>query len=121
MACLWDPHKVVVMWWISSRSSISMVASSMQSSEVNILTDVYALIDLSRKFFLSFHIKMVRSLASYLPWILARDFNVSNMEEKRGGVVRLEHSSKLLRDNIDLLNLVNIKPSNGMFTWNNRK
>lgn len=91
-----------------------MVASSLKSGEVSLLTNVYALNDLSRKSLLWSHTRVVRSLAPYILRILAKDFNdVTSMEEKRGGVVRLEHSSRLVMDNIDLLNLVDIKPSNG--------
>lgn len=50
------------------------------------------------------------------------DFNaISKLTEKRGGIARLEPSALLLCDNIDALNLVDIKPSNGKYTWNNHK
>ncbi|XP_059066340.1 uncharacterized protein LOC131061549 [Cryptomeria japonica] len=61
-------------------------------------------------------------LFPYLPWIVAGDFNaILDLTEKRGGNTRLDPSSFLLRDNISALNLVDIKPSNGRFTWNNRR
>lgn len=64
----------------------------------------------------------MRSLDPYLPWILARDLDaVTSLEEKRGGNVRLDSASTLLKENIALLNLVDIKPGNGLFTWNNRR
>jgi hypothetical protein len=54
------------------------------------------------------------------PWILAGDFNaICELAEKRGGHGRLEPSALLLQDNINFLNLVDIKPINGQFTWNN--
>lgn len=64
----------------------------------------------------------MRSLDPYLPWILAGDLNaVTSLEEKWGGNVRLDSASTLLKDNIALLNLVDIKLSNGLFTWSNRR
>ena len=44
-----------------------------------------------------------------------------DLTEKRGGNARLEPSSTFLRYNISALNLVDIKPSNGHFTKNNRR
>ena len=52
---------------------------------------------------------------------MARDFNaITNLEEKRGGIARLGPSSSMLRDNIGFLNLIDVKPGSGIFTWNNR-
>ena len=56
------------------------------------------------------------------PWIMAGDFNaICELAEKQGGTGRLEPSALLLQDNINSLNLVDIKPINGQFTWNNRR
>ena len=53
---------------------------------------------------------------------MASDFNfVTSLEEKRGGVARLDPSTTLLKDMIDSLNLIDVKPTNGVFTWNNRR
>ena len=58
----------------------------------------------------------------FLPWIVAGDFNdITNLEEKRGGISRLGPSSSMLRDNIGFLNLIDVKPRSGIFTWNNRR
>ena len=48
---------------------------------------------------------------------MARDFNVvTNLEEKRGGISQLGPSSSMLRNNIGSLNLIDVKPSSGIFT-----
>ncbi|XP_057871389.2 uncharacterized protein LOC131077832 [Cryptomeria japonica] len=122
VACFWNPRKVSPLWWVSSRSSISMVASIFQTGERCLFSNIYAPTDLPGKTHLWDHINFVRSLEPFLPWILAGDFNVViSMDEKRGGLARLDPSSLLLRDNIGLLNLVDVKPINGVFTWNNRR
>ena len=52
---------------------------------------------------------------------MAGDFNaITNLEEKRGVISRLGLSSSMLRDNIGSLNLIDVKPGSGIFTWNNR-
>ena len=53
---------------------------------------------------------------------MAGDFNVvTSLEEKRGGLAKLNPSSNLLRDMISSLFLIDVKPNNGVFTWNNRR
>ncbi|XP_059064615.1 uncharacterized protein LOC131856729 [Cryptomeria japonica] len=121
LALFWDPRKVVPHWWISSQSAISMVASILESGETILVSNVYAPIDIRGKSQLWAHIRYVRSCAPFLPWILAGDFNaVLSLEEKRGGLPRLGPSSDMFRTNVDSLALMDVKPSNGIFTWNNR-
>lgn len=117
LACLWDSHKVVSRCWISSRSSLTLVASSLDTGEANLLTNVYAPSDIASKLILWSHNRKVGSQAPYPPWNLVGDFNVVlSMEEKRGRVGRLEQSSKILRGNIEALSLVDIRSSTYMFT-----
>ena len=118
----WDPRKVMPLHWVSCLSALSMVASSLETGELILVTTVYAPIDLPGKLKLWEHIRYVRSCHPFLPWIVAGDFNsVLSLEEKRGGLARLGPSSVLLRQNIDLLHLSDVKPLNGLFTWNNRR
>lgn len=49
LALFWDPCKVVPLRWISSHSSISMVASIFEYGETILVTNVYALIDIHGK------------------------------------------------------------------------
>jgi len=49
LALFWNPRKIVPLWWISSHSSISMVASALESGETILVTNVYALIDIRGK------------------------------------------------------------------------
>ena len=60
------------------------------------------------------HIRLIRSMLPFHPWILAGDFNaICELAKKQGGIGRLEPSALLLQDNINSLNLVDIKPING--------
>jgi len=53
---------------------------------------------------------------------MAGDFNaIISLDEKKGGLNKLDPSSTVFRDNISGLNLVDIMPSNGLFTWSNRR
>ena len=119
-AICWDPRKVTPLYWISCLSALSMVASSLETGEMILVTNVYVPIDLLGKLKLRAHIRHVRHCHPFFPWIVAWDFNFFlSLEEKRGGLAHLGPSSKLLRQNIDLLHLFDVKPLNGLFTWNN--
>ena len=64
----------------------------------------------------------MHSCAPYFPWILGGDFNsIVSLEEKRGGWARLGPASNLFQTQVDVLSIIDVKPSNGVFTWNNRQ
>ena len=80
-----------------------------------LVTNVYAPIDLPSKLKLWEHIRHVRSCHPFLPWIVVEDFNsILSLEEKWGGLACLGPSFELLRQNIDLLHLFDVKPLNGL-------
>lgn len=122
VACFWNPRRVSPLWWMSSRSSISLVASCFVTGERCLLSNIYAPTDLAGKSSLWAHIQFIRALDPFLPWIMAGDFNaITYLDEKRGGLARLDPSAYLLRNMIGSLNLIDVKPTNGVFTWNNRR
>ena len=119
MACFWNPRKVSPLWWVSSRSAISLVATSFETGERCLLSNIYAPTDFTGKSQLWAHIRFIRSLDPFLPWIMAGDFNVvTSLDEKRGG---MDQSSNLLRDMIGSLKLVDMEPINGVYTWTNQR
>lgn len=108
--------------WVSSHSTLSIVASTLDSGEVIMITNVYAPIDFVGKEELWRHFQYVRNCHPFHPWVLARDFNsILSLEEKQGGLVRLGPSSALLCRHIVLFHLSDVKPSNGLYTWNNQR
>jgi hypothetical protein len=67
-------------------------------------------------------IKLIKSLTTTPNWIIGGDFNmILTLEEKSGGIKRLEQDSGKFKALIDHLNLVDIENSNGTFTWSNRR
>lgn len=122
VACLWNPQNIFPLWWVTSRSSISLVASCFETGERILLSNVYAPVEFQGKQLLWSHLHFVCSLAPFHPWILASDFNaIVELSEKRSGLARLEPSSLLLRDSIFDLNVFDVHPNNGHFTWSNRR
>ena len=84
------------------------------------ITNVYAHVDFFGKEELWRHIQYVRNRHPFHPWVLAGDFSsFLSLVEKQGGLARLGPSSTLLRKHKSLLHLFDVKPSNGLYTWNN--
>ena len=75
VAFLWNPRKVLPLWWISTRSSISLVASYLATGERFLLSNIYASTNISGKSNLWAHVSYIWALDPFLPWILASDFN----------------------------------------------
>ena len=74
LALFWDPRKISPLWWISSHYSISMVATTLDSGETILVTNVYAPIDIHGKIHLLDHIRYVHSLCSLFSLDFRRPF-----------------------------------------------
>lgn len=115
-----SPPRIQPIWWVSSKSSLSGITSTLETGEYIFLTNIYVPTDLHGKQKLWSHITFMCRLFPFHLWIMVGDFNaILDLCEKKDGVMRLEPSSILLGDSISTLNLVDIKSSNGLFTWNN--
>ena len=56
------------------------------------------------------------------PWILGWDFNlVKNLDRKNGGIRKLNLISEYFNEFIANLELVDVRMTNGTFTWNNKR
>lgn len=49
VACLWNPSKIRPVWWVGSRSSLSRVASSLETGDLILFTNIYAPTDFQGK------------------------------------------------------------------------
>ena len=91
-----------------------MIATSLETWDVILFFNIYDPTDFHGKQGLWSQIRLIRSMMSFHPWILARYFNaICELAKKHGGTRRLEPFALLLQDNINTLNLVDIKPNNG--------
>jgi mannosylglycoprotein endo-beta-mannosidase len=67
-------------------------------------------------------LELIKTLTATPNWILGGDFNmILTLEEKTGGIKRLEQDSGKFKALIDQLKLVDIENNNGIFTWSNRR
>ena len=91
LACLWNPRKIQPLWWISSKSSLSMTTTCLETGEAILYSNIYVPTNFQGKQVLWSHIRLIRSMFLFHPWILVRDFNaICELAEKRGGHGRLE-------------------------------
>jgi len=55
-------------------------------------------------------------------WVLGGDFNlITSLQEKHGGTRKLDQNSEKFNSMIHQLNLVDVRTTNGVFTWNNKR
>jgi len=65
-------------------------------------------------------IENIKDRTRNLHWILAGNFNViTTLTDKKGGTRRLDRYAEEFSAFIDTMELVDIRTSNGQFTWNN--
>ena len=63
----------------------------------------------------------LKTLAQNRAWIIGGDFNlITNLDEKKSGIRSLNSASTLFNNTISDLDLIDVKRSNGIFTWNNK-
>ena len=67
-------------------------------------------------------LEKLRDQNIYPHWILVGDFNIiSTLDKKKGGIRRLDIDANVFSSLIEKTMLVDIKNSNGKFTWNNKR
>jgi hypothetical protein len=68
------------------------------------------------------NISYINTLRGNERWILGGDFNIIlTLEEKSGGLKRLENNSNNFHHLTNILNLTNIETRNGPYTWTNKR
>ena len=64
----------------------------------------------------------LKNLVQNIAWIIGGDFNlIRNLDEKKGGIRSLNTASTLFNNTISDLDLIDVRTSNGIFTWNNKQ
>ena len=64
----------------------------------------------------------IKAIAEDKSWILGGHLNlIKNLDEKKGGIHNLNSASNHFNAVIDDLNLIDVRTSNGIFTWNKKQ
>ena len=86
------------------------------------LTNVYGPPRAEQKVQFLDSLRMLHSLSEDKPWITRGDFNlIISMEEKKGRIREINPIFEMFNEVIDNLNLVDVRTTNGNFTWNNKR
>jgi exonuclease III len=92
------------------------------NTEGILCTNVYGPQRLEEKRRMLVDIENLKARSHNLHWILVGDFNIiTTLVDKKGGTMRLDGDAEEFSAFIDAAEMVDIRTSNGQFTWNNKR
>jgi hypothetical protein len=107
--------------FFTTRWTISTEYRLIGSNRPGFITNVYGPASQRDKITFIHNLEGLSTLTTDRRWILGGDFNmICNLEEKRGGVRRLEVECGNFQYLIDKLGLIDLETQNGLYTWSNR-
>jgi len=122
LAILWNLQTVTLLHPFSTKYTLTAHFKSLASSKEGAITNVYGPQTTQDKESFLQSLRHVQTLICTTHWIVGGDFNIIlTLEEKRGGLKRLEQDSGRFKTLIEKLNLVDMETRNGIFTWSNRR
>ena len=99
-------------------ASFQVIGSNLEGDITNVYGPQYQ----QEKDKLMQRLELIRTLVSTRNWILGGDFNmILTLEEKSGGLKRLDQDSTKFIHLIYRLNLINIETINGSFKWTKKR
>jgi hypothetical protein len=117
LAILWNPSSVLLENFFTTRWTISKKYRLIGSNKPRFLTNVYGPTTQGDKLNLIQNMDWLATLTNDRIWILGGEFNmVYNLEEKRGGIHRLEEKSGKFQSLINKICLICLETQNGLFT-----
>jgi exonuclease III len=121
IAILWNPTIVVLDNFFSTTWTISARYRVMGSNKEGILTNAYGPQSPQEKDNFLKRLLVLGNLMDKKQWIIGGDFNIIiSLEEKRGGIRRLDKDSETFQNLIEDLHLVDMEARNGIFTWTDK-
>jgi exonuclease III len=122
LALMWNPQTVTLLYPFSTRHTLTAYFKSLVSSEEGAITNVYGPNSIHEKENFLQSLQHIQASICTQHWIVGGDFNmILTLEEKSGGLKRLEPDSGRFKALIEQLNLVDMETRNGIFTWSNRR
>jgi exonuclease III len=122
LAILWNPQKVSMTQPFSTKGTLSAHFRALDSSKEGVITNVYGPQSLQDKEVFLQTLLYIQNLIFSPHWIIGGDFNmILTLEEKTGGLKRLEPDSARFKSLIEQLKMVDLETRNGIFTWSNKR
>jgi hypothetical protein len=119
---LWNPQVMNLLVVEATRHTLLVNRKIIGNTEAILCTNVYGPQTLEEKRRMLLDLENLKSFSSNLHWILSGDFNIITIiVEKKGRTRRLDIDEEDFSSFIDTVEMVDIKTSNGQFTWNNKR
>jgi hypothetical protein len=119
---LWNPQSMNLLAVEATRHTLSANMQIIGNTEVILCTNVYGPQMLEEKRRMLLDLENLKARFNNLQWILAGDFNIiMTLAEKKWGTRRMDRDEEELSAFIDTMDMVDIRTSNGQFTWNKKR
>ena len=122
MGILWNPREVQLSGFLATPCTLLVYFHIIGTRIRGVISNVYGPPrDEQKPTFLE-SISDIKALVEDKAWILGGGFNmIRNLDEKKGGIRNLNYASNHFNAIINDLNLIDVRTSNGIFTWNNKQ
>eukprot|EP00253_Pinus_taeda_P027885 PITA_27885 len=122
IAILWNPNDIILDSWTYMSRILTGLGRIVGTKEQVVISGVYGPPSPGEKENFLNSMKIIRRLYSEVAWIIGGDFNlIRSLEEKKGGIRKMDHFMDKFNELIEDLRLVDIQTINGICTWNNRR
>ena len=117
----WNPQIVTLLGFLTTTFSILAEFHILGTRIRGFISNVYGPSKVDQKQAFIESITDLKTLAQNRAWIIGGDFNlIRNLDEKKGGIRNLNSTSTPFNNTISDLDLIDVRTSNGIFTWNNK-
>lgn len=121
LSVMWNPNLVSFHFLCASSFSIFRRFQILGTKIKGVVTNVYGPFQTSKKATFLAGLSDLKDWVKEDPWIIGGDFNIiRSLDEKKGGVRTTSAATNLFNKFIEETKLVDIRPTNGMFTWQNK-
>lgn len=118
----WNPQVIRILSSDATRSFIAVEAQVVGNSETYLCTNVYSPQKLEDKFIFMRTLLNLKLRNPQAKTVMGGDFNmITNLTENKGGIRKLNKDSEAFLDFIKMVNLVDVFPKSGAYTWNNKR
>eukprot|EP00253_Pinus_taeda_P033060 PITA_33060 len=122
IAILWNQNEIILEGWTNMTSILTGIGRIAGTKEKVVISGVYGPPTPGEKESFMEKIKEIRRIYPEPAWIIGGDFNlIRSLEEKNGGIRKVDQYMSMFNDMIDELRLVDIQTINKICTWNNRR
>jgi exonuclease III len=119
---LWNPHFFHLLDWSCSSNWIQVTLTHLPSGKSFSIYNIYMPSVYHDKIQCWNSLFSLQDQANSVPYIFVGDFNTTlHALEKRGGTIVRDSTREHMEELISDLDLVDIKPTSGRFTWSNKR